>query len=77
MTKAFIANWGNGVEPYNNYRRTGMPLYIQPAQTENPGAFIRTFKYPSVAIDNNSNISPKADQTVKVFWDLNTANLDF
>ncbi len=77
MTQAFIANWGNGVEPYNNYRRTGMPLNIQPAQTENPGAFIRTFKYPSVAIDNNSNISPKADQTVKVFWDLNTANLDF
>lgn len=77
MTQAFIANWGNGVEPYNNYRRTGMPLNIQPAQTENPGAFIRTFKYPSVDIDNNSNISPKADQTVKVFWDLNTANLDF
>lgn len=77
MTQAFIASWGNGVEPYNNYRRTGMPLNIQPTQSSAPGAFIRTFKYPSVAIDNNTNIDSKPNQTVKVFWDLNDANLDF
>jgi hypothetical protein len=77
MTQAFIASWGNGVEPYNNYRRTGMPLNIQPTQSSAPGAFIRSFKYPSVAIDNNTNISSKPNQAVKVFWDLNSANLDF
>ena len=77
MTQAFIAEWGNGVEPYNNYRRTGMPLNIQPTQSSAPGAFIRSFKYPSVAIDNNTNISSKPNQAVKVFWDLNDANLDF
>ena len=77
MTQAFIASWGNGVEPYNNYRRTGMPLNIQPTQSSNPGAFIRSFKYPSVAIDNNTNIDSKPNQAVKVFWDLNNANLDF
>ena len=77
MTQAFIASWGNGVEPYNNYRRTGMPLNIQPTQSSAPGAFIRSFKYPSVAIDNNTNINSKPNQAVKVFWDLNSANLDF
>ncbi|WP_242202447.1 SusD/RagB family nutrient-binding outer membrane lipoprotein [Aestuariivivens insulae] len=77
MTQAFIAAWGNGVEPYNNYRRTGMPLNMQPTQSSAPGAFIRSFKYPSVAIDNNTNIDPKPNQAVKVFWDLNDANLDF
>ena len=77
MTQAFIASWGNGIEPYNNYRRTGMPLNIQPTQSSAPGAFIRSFKYPSVAIDNNTNINSKPNQAVKLFWDLNNANLDF
>ncbi|MCL6267674.1 SusD/RagB family nutrient-binding outer membrane lipoprotein [Flagellimonas myxillae] len=77
MTQAYIASWGNVVEAYNNYRRTGMPLDMTPTQLENSGSFIRSFKYPSVAIDNNPNIEPKANQAVKVFWDLDTADLDF
>ncbi|EAQ99959.1 SusD/RagB family nutrient-binding outer membrane lipoprotein [Maribacter sp. HTCC2170] len=77
MTQAFISSWGNPVEAYNNYRRTGMPLNLQPTQTSTPGAFIRSFKYPSVAIDNNPNINPKENQGVKVFWDTNSTNLDF
>ncbi len=77
MTQAYIASWGNPVEAYNNYRRTGMPLKIQPAQTSSPGIFTRTFKYPSVAIDNNPNINPKPNQGVKVFWDTNAVDLDF
>jgi len=77
MKQAYIASWGNPVEAYNNYRRTGMPFGLQPTETSNPGAFIRSFKYPSVAIDNNPNINPKANQAVKVFWDTNSANLDF
>ncbi len=77
MTQAYIASWGNPVEAYNNYRRTGMPLNLQPAQTSSPGIFTRSFKYPSVAIDNNPNVNPKANQGVKVFWDTNSANLDF
>ncbi|UOB16377.1 SusD/RagB family nutrient-binding outer membrane lipoprotein [Abyssalbus ytuae] len=77
MTQAYIAAWGNPVEPYNNYRRTGMPLEIQPTQSANPGVFIHSFKYPSVAIDNNPNINPKENQGIRVFWDLNTTNLDF
>ncbi|WP_431125512.1 SusD/RagB family nutrient-binding outer membrane lipoprotein [Flagellimonas flava] len=77
MTQAYIANWGNVVEAYNNYRRTGMPLDMTPTQLENSGAFIRSFKYPSVAIDNNPNIDPKPNQAVKVFWDLGDSDLDF
>ncbi|MEM9648932.1 MAG: SusD/RagB family nutrient-binding outer membrane lipoprotein, partial [Bacteroidota bacterium] len=77
MTQAYIASWGNVVEAYNNYRRTGMPMDITPTQLENSGAFIRSFKYPSVAINNNPNIEPKANQAVRVFWDLGTTDLDF
>lgn len=77
MTQAYIASWGNPIEAYNNYRRTGMPLNIQPTQTSSPGAFIRSFKYPSTSINNNPKISPKANQSVKVFWDISSTNLDF
>lgn len=77
MTQAYIAGWGNPVEPYNNYRRTGMPLDMTPTQLENSGAFVRSFRYPSVAVDNNPNIQPKANQAIKVFWDLNPIDLDF
>lgn len=77
MTQAYIASWGNVVEAYNNYRRTGMPLDMTPTQLENSGSFIRSFKYPSVAIDNNPNIDPKPNQAVKVFWDLGTTDIDF
>lgn len=77
MTQAYIASWGNPIEAYNNYRRTGMPNNLQPTQEPAPGVFIRSFNYPSAAIENNPNITPKANQGVKVFWDVNTTNLDF
>ncbi len=78
MTQAYIASWGNNVEAYNNYRRTGMPLNIHPALDPNPGSFIRSFRYPDNAINNNSNIDPKPNQTVKLFWDRDESlNLDF
>nr|WP_299385721.1 SusD/RagB family nutrient-binding outer membrane lipoprotein [Allomuricauda sp.] len=67
----FIAHFGNGVEPYNFYRRTGFPTTLQPNLEPDPGTFIRSMYYPANAVNNNSNISQKTDQTQPVFWDTN------
>jgi hypothetical protein len=78
MKEYYIASWGNGIEAYNNYRRTGSPSNMQPIKTNpTPGFFIRSFTYPSVFI--NRNINAPAQKTPgqaanKVFWDNNPDN---
>lgn len=67
----WIAHFGNGVEPYNFYRRTGYPTTLKPNLEPNPGVFVRSMYYPSNVVNNNSNISQKPDQTQPVFWDNN------
>ncbi len=66
----YIALFGNGIEVYNLYRRTGMPSNMQPALLENPGEFPRTFNYPAVCVNLNSSIAQKP-HTSQVFWDTN------
>jgi len=73
----WIALFGNGVEAYNLYRRTGLPTGMQPAQNPTPGAFPRSFWYPANAANLNNQIQQKADLEGKIFWDNNTTNLDF
>jgi hypothetical protein len=77
MKEYYIASWGNGIEPYNNYRRTGSPNNMQFTLLPTPGFFIRSFFYPSVYINRNFN-SPaqKTPGTAanKVFWDNNPDN---
>ncbi|KAB1155209.1 SusD/RagB family nutrient-binding outer membrane lipoprotein [Tenacibaculum aiptasiae] len=73
MKQFYLATWGNGLEAYNNYRRTGYPSDIQPNLESAPGDFIRSFKYPASAVTNNSNINQKPNQSVKVFWDTQTS----
>ena len=72
VTQYFLALWGNGVEAYNTYRRTGKPDNLQPTLTTNPGSFIRLFLYPADTDDNNSNISQR-EVSEQVFWDNNPA----
>ena len=67
----FIAVFGNGIESYNFYRRTGYPTTLQPSLDPNPGTFIRSLFYPANEVNTNSNISQKADQAQPVFWDTN------
>jgi len=73
-----IALWGNGVEAYNNLRRTGSPKNVQLAvTTAAPGIFMRSFFYPSVFVNRNSNApAQKTPGTAanKVFWDNNPDN---
>lgn len=69
----FIAVYGNGIESYNFYRRTGYPTSLQPMVLPSPGGFMRSLYYPSNAANNNSNIVQKPNQTVPVFWNTNSS----
>lgn len=69
----WIALWGNGVDMYNTYRRTGKPTDMQPALNPTPGAIYRSFTYPSVFVNRNSNATAKPSTAVQVFWDTNPA----
>ncbi|MGE5106215.1 MAG: SusD/RagB family nutrient-binding outer membrane lipoprotein [Sphingobacteriales bacterium] len=71
MKEYYISLWGNGIEAYNNYRRTGKPSNMQPTLQPEAGDFIRTFFYPSVYVDLNKNATQKAGTLVKTFWDTN------
>lgn len=75
-TELYIALWGNGLEAYNLYRRTCMPLDIQPTIEPNSGAFTRSALYPSVFVNLNSNVSQK-EITVPVFWDTREASCTY
>jgi Starch-binding associating with outer membrane len=70
----YLASWGNGIEPYNNYRRTGYPSNFQPTLELNSGPFYYTAFYPANASSNNPNTPPSL-RTRKVFWDKANLNL--
>ncbi len=66
--EAFLASWGNGVEVYNTYRRTGHPNLQSPIIAAGP--FPRGFRYPLNETENNPNIQQR-QLTDQVFWDNN------
>lgn len=67
-----IAAWGNGIEMYNAYRRTGYPSEMQPTRSEFSGDFPRLFLYPSDHVELNENAQQQI-LTEQVFWDMNPA----
>jgi hypothetical protein len=69
----YIAAWGNGLEAYNMYRRTGKPGNMAPSLEPNPGPFIRSFFLPSDHVELNQNANQK-NLTDQVFWDNNPAD---
>jgi hypothetical protein len=73
----WIATWGNGIEAYNLYRRTGAPRDFQPTLQTGPGPFFRSYVYPADYVNNNENaIQKDFNITNKVFWDTNTETLN-
>ena len=70
-TQQFRTVFGNGIESYNFYRRTGYPTNLQPNRSPNPGNFVRSLYYPSNEVNNNGNIAQKTNQSTPVFWDTN------
>ena len=74
MTEYHLALYGNGVEAFNSYRRTGMPNDLQPLRAADVDNFLRSFFYPTTSVSNNSNSDQKDDVTAQVFWDTNPAS---
>jgi hypothetical protein len=71
MKEWYLAAWGNGMETYNSYRRTGSPRNIQLTRLEAPGDFTRSMLYPANYVNLNQNAQQKASPAVQVFWDNN------
>ncbi len=77
MKEYFIALWGNGIEAYNMYRRTGKPNNMAPPLETNPGGFMRSHLYPAEHVNLNSNATQKQVVTDPVFWDTNPPDLTY
>jgi hypothetical protein len=74
----FIAHYGNGIESYNFYRRTGYPTSLQfDIDPSFGGPFVRSFLYSANEANTNNNVTQKTDQTVQVFWDNNPGSPGF
>jgi hypothetical protein len=71
MKEWYIASWGNGLDAYNNLRRTLMPLNYQFTLVANPGDFTRSMLYPATYVNLNKSAQQKAGPQVQVFWDTN------
>lgn len=69
----WLSLFGNGVESYNLYRRTGQPDGMQPALAVDPGLFPRSFLYPNDFVVTNRFATQKPDLGQRVFWDTNPA----
>lgn len=73
MTQKYIALYGNGLEAYNDYRRTGLPTLPAPIAPLN--TFPLRLSYSVTELATNTNVSGRADQlqaaqqTTPVFWD--------
>jgi hypothetical protein len=69
----WLAAWGNGLESYNLYRRTGKPVDMQFTISPNPGSYTRSMFYPANYVNLNKNATQKGGVNVQVFWDNNPA----
>jgi hypothetical protein len=69
----WLALWGNGLDAYNLYRRTGKPADLQYTISPNPGPYTRSMFYPSNYVNLNKNATQKSEVSVQVFWDNNPA----
>ena len=77
MREAYISLWGNGIEAYNNFRRTGLPQ-MQPSLSPSPGSFVNLMFYPANHVNLNTSVSQRPSVAEKVFWAAPTTfNLDY
>ena len=70
IDQAYVANFGNGIESYNNYRRTGYPVLQDVVDNNAVGPFPLRLAYVVDEIGANANV-PQTDNTnLPVFWDI-------
>jgi len=80
ITEFYKSLWGNGIETYNNFRRTGYPSDLPPSISGNPGVFTNSMLYPAIYVNNNNNPDAEQKSSIgeKVWWaEGTTFNLDF
>ncbi len=70
----WLSLFGNGMESYNLYRRTGKPARMQPGLEAITGPFVRSFLYPNNYMVTNTKAVQKANLASQVFWDKNPAS---
>ncbi|AUP79115.1 SusD/RagB family nutrient-binding outer membrane lipoprotein [Flavivirga eckloniae] len=68
LREYYLASYGNSIEAYNGYRRTGFPSNIQVPVEDEAIPFIRTWLLPGEALERNTSLVPRPI-TNQVFWD--------
>lgn len=72
ITESYIASFGNSIDSYNAYRRTGYPE--MGINFQSPGQFPRSIFYPNSELISNDNTDfTQKTLDVQVFWDTNPA----
>lgn len=71
IEEKYVASYGEVVEPWTDYRRTGFPLIALPTTPVFQVGFVpRSFYYPQSEINTNLSCpGQKADLLQRVFWD--------
>lgn len=82
ITQKYIANFPNGRETWNDFRRTDYPDLILPvdgvssAASVAPGTYVKRIRYPDNAHNTEQNMMPPSQNTIatdrmdiKVWWD--------
>ena len=67
MEEKWIYEFGNGLEAYNDYRRTGYPVIPAPIETNE--LELRRFPYPDDELRTNPNAPVQVEKNQPVFWD--------
>jgi len=70
----WLSLFGNGMESFNLYRRTGKPARMQPGLEQITGPFVRSFLYPNNYMVTNTKAVQKQNLALQVFWDKNPAS---
>ncbi|MGE9314805.1 SusD/RagB family nutrient-binding outer membrane lipoprotein [Niabella sp. CJ426] len=72
ITQKYISLVGNGVEAYNDYRRTGYPVLAvaQNATGDDPTTIPKRLPYLATEANNPNQPNPRPKTNVKVWWGL-------
>ena len=68
MVDKWITSYGNGLEAFNDYRRTGYPVLPSPQVASN-NVVSNRFPYPTDELTSNTNAPAQPLNNIKVFWD--------
>ena len=70
MTEYQLALWGNGIEAYNNFRRTGFPDYMVTAPVMGDPPYPLRFVLPVSELETNPKLADYTPNAFEpVFWD--------